>query len=239
MKKSLKYNKKTRKNIGGQLTDHQDLYCQQLNCYNETRKNGYGSCKRHPSTVFKSSEGYNPEICSDRDSVNNIVVGGLPKPKVKMNLSEKPNYTIDELEIGRRYNFTINKPDKNIKSIEDKQAAEEYEVRAHRPELYNGKVSAVYKDDQLNPTVVIEDVIKNGQRHGGEHAITAELIEKITGENYTIGDIDNVHPDITANINSCIGGRKSKKVIKRKRKSLKKTRKSRRKLRKSRRKLRR
>ena len=111
MKKSLKYNKKTRKNIGGQLTDHQELYCQQLNCYNETKKNGFGGCKRHPSTVFKSSEGYKPEICSDRDSVHNIVLGGLPKPKpeVKIDLSSKPNYDFNELEIGRRYIFTVDK----------------------------------------------------------------------------------------------------------------------------------
>jgi len=234
MKKSLKYNKKTRKNIGGQLTDHQDLYCQQLNCYNETKKNGFGSCKRHPSTVFKSSEEYKPEICSDQDSVHNIVLGGLPKPKVKMDLSKKPNYNIDELEIGRRYNFIMKQPD----IPPSQRGIEEYEVRAPRPELYNGKVRAVYKNDPLNPTVVLEDVIKNGQRHGGLHALTARIIEKITGENYTIDDIENVHPDITALINSHLGGRKSKKVTKRKRKSLKKTRKSRRKLRKSRRKLR-
>lgn len=207
MKKSLKYNKKTRKNIGGQLTDHQELYCQQLNCYNETKKNGFGSCKRHPSTVFKSSEGYKPEICSDRDSVHNIVLGGLPKPKpeVKIDLSSKPNYDFNELEIGRRYIFTVDK------------------------RQYKGKVTNLFiRENPQNSGVVLEDVTKNGEPQEGKHTLTSGIIEKITGENYTIDDIANMHPDITRNIRDFLGGRKSKKVIKRKKKkSLKKNKKKR------------
>tara|TARA_B100000900_G_scaffold332682_1_gene293597 strand:- start:1111 stop:1650 length:540 start_codon:yes stop_codon:yes gene_type:complete len=166
----------------------------------------------------------------------NIVLGGLPKPKVKMNLSEKPNYNIDELEIGRRYNFTMKQSDRP----QSQRGFEEYEVLAPRRELYKGKVLDLFiGENPQESTVVLGDVTKDGQRHGGRHAITAELIERITGENYNIGDIAMMHPNITREINSYLGGRKSKKVTKRKRKSLRKTRKSRRKLRKSRRKLRR
>jgi hypothetical protein len=149
-------------------------------------------------------------------------IGGLPKPKpkVKIDLSSKPYYNIDELKIGRRYNFTINRP-------QSQRGNEKYEVLAPRRELYNGKVTNLFKrDNPQDSGVQLEDVIKNGQRHAGKHTVTSGIIEKITGENYTIDDIANMHPHITTEINSFIGGRKSKKT----KKSKKKVRKTRRKL---------
>ena len=139
-------------------------------------------------------------------------IGGLPtrKPSVNIN-STKPIYDISELEIGRRYIITIDKGN-------------------GRREEKSGRVMGIYhRSNPADSTVVLGDLIINGRRVNGEHSIVANIIERITGENYNFRDIRMLNPNMTREINRYLGGRKSKKSKKTK-KSKKKVRKTRRKL---------
>lgn len=150
-----------------------------------------------------------------------ISIDGLPlnddekRPKVKIG---KPNYNIDELKIGHRYNIIVdNSRDKNH-SVKPKK---------YKPNKYNGTVEKVTIDnDPKKSSVHLKDVTLNDKFRSVKASIMSNRIKSITNENYTFRDIAGIHPHVIDEINKYLGGRKSKKVIKRKRKkSLKKNKK--------------
>ena len=138
-------------------------------------------------------------------------IGGLPRrnPRVNIDLSTKPIYDINHLEIGRRYIITV---------VEGNGRREEN----------SGRVMGIYhRPNPADSSVILGDVIINGSRVNGQVSIVANIIERITGENYNFVDIPMMHPHLTRSINSYLGGRKSKKTKKSKKKG-KKTRRRRR-----------
>jgi hypothetical protein len=147
-----------------------------------------------------------------------ISIDGLPlnddekRPKVKFG---KPNYNINELEIGKRYDIIVDNSRHKNDSVKPNK------------KKYNGTVEKLIIDnDPKKSSVILKDVTLNDKYRSDKASIMSNRIKGITKENYTFTDIDGIHPYIKNYINEHLGGRKSKKVIKRKRKkSLKKNKK--------------
>jgi hypothetical protein len=144
-------------------------------------------------------------------------IDGLPnddetRPEVKIG---KPNYNINELEIGKRYDIIVDNSRNKNDSV--------------KPKKYNGTVEKLFIDNDNDPkksSVLLKDVTLNDNFQSTKASIMSNGIKRITKENHTFIDIAGIDPPITDVINEYLGGRKSKKVIKRKRKkSLKKNKK--------------
>tara|TARA_Y100000389_G_C17422626_1_gene497628 strand:- start:652 stop:1566 length:915 start_codon:yes stop_codon:yes gene_type:complete len=151
------------------------------------------------------------------NSKTRISIDGLPlnddekRPKVKIG---KPNYNINELEIGKRYEINVDNSRHKNDSVKPKKK-------------YNGTVEKLIIDnDPKKTSVILKDVTTNDTFRSAKVSIMSNRIKSITKENHTFIDIDGMHQYLTDEINKYLGGRKSKKVIKRKRKkSLKKNKK--------------
>lgn len=139
-----------------------------------------------------------------------ISIDGLPlnndekRPKVKIG---KPNYNINQLKKGYRYNIIVD----NSRDVKNNSVKFE--------KKYNGMVEKVIIDnDPTKSSVHLKDVKVDGKYDMVKASITSNRIKSITNENHTFKDIDGIHSHVKDEINKFLGGRKSKKVIKRKRK---------------------
>lgn len=184
---------------------------------NKRLKGGSGSNKKS-STRKTQKEVTFPDEDTYRINIrpkDAHVIDVEKRPKVKIG---KPNYNIDELKIGHRYNIIVdNSRDKNH-SVKPKK---------YKPKKYNGTVEKVnIGNDPKKSSVHLKDVTLNDEFRTDKASIISNRIKSITKENYTFTDIAGIHPYVIDEINEHLGGRKSKKVIKRKRKkSLKKNKK--------------